>query len=221
MRMFHKDCLPDGRMPSRLPVDEYDELTAAPLSIPDGSRPFYCICTELVGGHAKNEEGKQRFEDYWELRDGTYLRLFHHKTNKYDKLAISVFLADSFLSESSELGHIPRADKKIVFEKFKEGLLLEARVTHLKEWYKLKDVNEEHPQYDVSIGIYCYPGLNAPFDVVLYSRGYLSDSVINEFLKRGWNSPEAISATTDRELRSVKGVGPKALARLRALFPSG
>jgi hypothetical protein len=117
MRIFHKDCLPDGRMPSQLSADEYDELTAAPTAIPDEARPFVRITTAIVGGHAKCDEGKQRFEQYWVLKVGSNLRLFHHKTNRHDRMAIAVFHAGDFLFESSLLGYIPREDNERIFGK--------------------------------------------------------------------------------------------------------
>jgi len=220
MRIFHRDCLPDGRMPSRLPERDYSELTAPPMEIPDNARPVHIIFTELVGGHAKNENGVQRYEDYWQLKSGAYLRLFIHRSNRYDKNAVAVFYAEDVLFESNELGHIPKIDNKEVIAKFNEGLLLEARVSRVHEWYKLKDVDEEHPQYDVSVRVNCYPGLDAPFDLILYSKGYLSTDIISEFSKKGLGSPASISAATDQELLSISGVGPKRLAHLRTLFPN-
>lgn len=143
-----------------------------------------------------------------------------HRSNRYDKNAVAVFYAEDVLFESNELGHIPKIDNKEVIAKFNEGLLLEARVSRVHEWYKLKDVDEEHPQYDVSVRVNCYPGLDAPFDLILYSKGYLSTDIISEFSKKGLGSPASISAATDQELLSISGVGPKRLAHLRTLFPN-
>jgi hypothetical protein len=211
----------DGRCICDLNIHDYVELTASPWDIPkDDSRPVYYIdLFEIAGGHAKTPSGGKRYDNYQFLSTGSSLRLFHHVTNRHDKNAIAVFSGNNPISEDDILGYVPQDFNKDVLNAYNRGLLIEAYVSYIKEWFKDRDVNEVRPQYNANMVIKGFPKADAGFDDILYSRCHLSRNIIESMFSVGLNCSASIRKAPDKQILAIKGIGHKLLQRVRELFP--
>jgi len=180
---------------------------------------YYIDLIEIAGGHAKTPSGGKRYDNYQYLSTGSSLRLYHHVTNIHDKNAIAVFSGNNQINENDILGYVPRDFNKDILNAFDRGLLIEAHVSYIKEWFKDRDVNEERPQYNANMVIKGFPKADAGFDDILYSRCHLSRKTIESMFSVGLNCLESIRNAPDKEILAIKGVGPKLLQRIRETFP--
>lgn len=211
----------DGRCHCDLNPMNYVELTASPRDLPkDDSRPvLYLDLVEVVGGHAKKPNGGVRYDNYILLNKNEQLRLFHHTTNRHDKNAIAVFSGRIRIFEDDILGYVPRDRNNEVLAAFARGFLIEAYISHIKEWYRDRDTDEKRPLYDANMVIKGFPKADAHFEDILYSRCHLSLKSIKILFSTGLNSQDSLCSATDQQLLAVDGIGPVLLQRIRTHYP--
>lgn len=176
------------------------------------------IFADIVGIRYDNPDGTPRRENFWGLDQGDQVYLFRHKDNPKDKNAVAVFpsyVPTGQLTVSDQLGFLPREVAKDVVARVEKGFSVVAEIDYLKEWYLSRDEWMEDPRYDCRLRLKFFIPDSAEIQDLLRFKFGLQPSVVKVLMDAGISSISDLSRMSDKELLAIKGLGPKALERIR------
>ncbi len=192
------------------------------------------VYSTIVGIGYENPDGTPRKENFTGLKQGEQVYLFWHKNNPKDKNAVAVFPARGLFGQlrgSDQLGYLPREDAKEVMAKVKQGFSVLAEIDYLKEWYPSDSRwddddwddddwdDDEDVRYDCRLRLKFYVPDSAGIEELLRFKYGLPPSTVKALLEGGVSSVDDLARMSDQQLLAIKGIGPKALARIRGSLP--
>ncbi len=207
-----KDC---QRLEVTAPIqnDDYEYIGPTEEGEWEQGGLLYPAWVEVAGIQHENRNGSSRKKAAEGIKEGDPLFLFWDKKNQYDENAVAIFRkkpgAVNF-SLSHQIGFVPISLSKHCIEAYSYGL---------KVGTEAKRVYYGRNNYvSIKIALYYFVQKSDTYNYLLFSL-HIRESALEELEEKGMLNMESLSAMSDKDLLKIKGIGDKALKKIREAFP--